>query len=283
MYFFYIDESGNLDPEVAGKRSDGTTFEKDPIYVMVAVSLLEHKWQRFQRRINAVKLELIEDVSRATGRHFDLADVEVHSNVLRIPKARNRHPFFTFLSPAQLKKLTDVYYEELSAQYMRVFAVVVDKRKTASFLDQSKLHRKAYELLVERVQLFLAEFHPGHLGVIVTDDTNRQLNRALTMKHSWFQRVGTTSGLQLRNIVETPFFTRSELSNGVQLADLCAYNVYRVFRRGNPDYAYFQPMLPRFYCSKNTPADKLDGLKVFPDDSELLELAAYLGKKAARP
>ena len=31
------------------------------------------------------------------------------------------------------------------------------------------------------------------------------------------------------NIVEYPFFTRSELSNGIQLADQLAYNVYALF------------------------------------------------------
>ena len=39
MYFFYFDESGTRDPEVTGKRKDGTTFAKDPFYVLVAVGL----------------------------------------------------------------------------------------------------------------------------------------------------------------------------------------------------------------------------------------------------
>ena len=49
MYFFYIDESGTKDPEVLGTRSDGSTFVKDHLYVLTAVSLFEFKWRDFER------------------------------------------------------------------------------------------------------------------------------------------------------------------------------------------------------------------------------------------
>ena len=64
------------------------------------------------------------------------------------------------------------------------------------------------------------------------------------------------------------------VSNGVQLADLCCYNVYRAFRSRDFSYPYFAKLLPHIYRSNRTPADKLDGLKVFPDDSELIVFAA---------
>ena len=74
------------------------------------------------------------------------------------------------------------------------------------------------------------------------------------------------------HIVEYPFFTRSELSNGVQLADLLAYNVYRAFRDECLDYEYFKLMLPNFY--RRPRAWTLDGLKVWPDASPLATLAS---------
>jgi hypothetical protein len=92
-------------------------------------------------------------------------------------------------------------------------------------------------------------------------------------EHSLFQREGNRN-VQFRHIVEYPFFTDSKLSNGVQLADLCAYNVHRAFRSQDFAYPYFQRLLPAFYCSRRTAPDKLDGLKVFPDESQLVEFAA---------
>lgn len=72
------------------------------------------------------------------------------------------------------------------------------------------------------------------------------------------------------HIVEYPFFTRSELSNGVQLADLLAYNVYRTFRDEDPDYPYFRIILPKVCRRRDT--GTLAGLKVWPETSPLVGL-----------
>ena len=71
--------------------------------------------------------------------------------------------------------------------------------------------------------------------------------------------------------MEYPFFTRSELSNGVQLADLLAYNVYRAFRDEAPDYPYFRSVLPKIYRRRDMAS--LAGLKVWPETSPLVGLA----------
>lgn len=113
-------------------------------------------------------------------------------------------------------------------------------------------------------------YHPKHNALIVMDDTSIQLNRAVAMKHAFFQRSGNQN-LKFRHIIEYPFFARSELSNGVQLADLCAYNVYRAFKSRDLTYPYFERLLPFFYRRPNQ--DRLDGLKVFLDASELIEFA----------
>ena len=70
------------------------------------------------------------------------------------------------------------------------------------------------------------------------DDTSRQLNRTVVMKHAAFQRAGNRN-MTFPAIVEYPFFTRSEPSNGVQLADLLAYSVYRAFKDEDSGYPYF--------------------------------------------
>ena len=104
------------------------------------------------------------------------------------------------------------------------------------------------------------------------DDTDRTINRELSMKHARFQREGGRYQ-RFDHIVEYPFFTDSRLSNGVQLADLCSYNVYRAFRDKDFQYGYFAKMLGCFYCSTRTTPDKLDGLKVYPPESDLVGFA----------
>jgi hypothetical protein len=55
VYFFYVDESGNRDPQTIGHSADGTTKPKDWPYVLLAVGLFEKRWFRFDREIANLK------------------------------------------------------------------------------------------------------------------------------------------------------------------------------------------------------------------------------------
>lgn len=273
MYFFYIDESGTHDPSIEGVREDGTAITKEHLYVLTAVSLFEYKWRNFEREVANVKLELSDNLFRRSGIRFDLAQCEVKSTWVRIEKLRQqKSPFLNALSALDLSRLVDTYYNQIKPMRMHVFSVVVDKRKLHSHVTNDILARKAYELLLERIEHYLWEFHPKHQGLIVIDDTGRSQNRTLAMKHAYIQREGNQV-MRFHHIVEYPMFTDSALSNGIQLADLCGYNVYRAFRNQDFSYPYFNQMLGRFYCSQQTSADKLDGLKVWPEDSDLVQFA----------
>ncbi|MBM3882805.1 MAG: DUF3800 domain-containing protein [Verrucomicrobia bacterium] len=274
MYFFYFDESGSRDPQVTGTRQDGTTFSKDHLYVLTALALFERRWHAFDRAVANLKLELADHLHRTQQLKLTLAECEVKSGCLRIPAKRAQEsPFLSALGDADRHRLSETFFEQVPAQRMILFAAVMDKRKLLSHMDAETMHKKAYELLLERIEHYLSEFHPKHQGLIVMDDTQRQLNHAVAMKHAFFQREGNRN-VQFRHIVEYPFFTDSKLSNGIQLADLCAYNVHRAFRTRDFNYPYFARLLPALYCSRRTASDKLDGLKVFPDDSELVAFAA---------
>ena len=282
MYFFYVDESGNLDPSISGERADGTSFAKDHVYVLAAVSLFEHRWHGFEKTLNRKKWELI-DVIRRSGSAYklELADCEIKSTWIRIPKERAKRPFLASLTDSELKQLTSLYYQQLSHHFMRVFAVVVDKRHLHGYMDSGKLHRKAWELLLERIEIFMRQEHSKHQAVLITDDISRERNQSLAMKHAFIQSEGTATGTWLSHIAEMPLFVRSELSNGVQLADLLAYNVYRCFRNEDPDYPFFVKTLPHLWASENMPTGSIAGLQVFPPESPLTVLLQAVATKRA--
>jgi len=79
-----------------------------------------------------------------------------------------------------------------------------------------------------------------------------------------------------------PLFVRSELSNGVQLADMVSYNIYRAFRSADVSYPHFSRLLPCFWSCGTTSPEEIEGLKIFPDDSPLHELRKALGKQKAQ-
>jgi hypothetical protein len=267
MYLFYFDESGSRDPDVGGDNRPA----KDPIYVLLAVGIFEGNWRKLDRAVSLVKLELGDWLRREGKGPFDLADCEVKSNWIRSPKEREAEsPFIAALEVKDRTRLIDAFYDQLDPCHATIFAAVIDKRHLQDHITHETLHKKAYEFLLERIEHFMNEYHPKHNALIVMDDTSKELNRAVAMKHAFFQRSGNQN-IKFRHIIEYPFFTRSELSNGVQLADLCAYNVYRAFKDRDFLYPFFERMLPFFYRRANQ--DRLDGLKVWPDPSELIDFA----------
>lgn len=264
MYFFYFDESGSRDPSIGTPASP-----KDHIYVLTAVGLYERKWARFDRTISNLKLELADHLKRQGAGNYDLAACEVKSNWLRNSKGRKEQsPFLHNLDESDRTRIKDVFYAQLRDNNMLVMSAVIDKRLLHAHTTAETLHKKAYEFLLERIENFMAEYHPNHLALMVMDDTSKQLNHAIAMKHAYFQRAGNQNS-SFKHIVEYPFFTRSELSNGVQLADLVSYNIYRAFRDERFDYTYFRMLLPYIYRRKS--GSVLDGLKVWPPESALAE------------
>lgn len=273
MYFFYVDESGSDHPDVTGSAGH--------IFVLCGVSLFDGRWHRFENQINREKRRLLDRIYRQTNVRLELADCEIKSNWVRMPGERASHPFLRHLDAEDLKGLIDTYYSRLTEHHMRVFAVVADKRHLHSYMDRQKLHRKAWELLLERFQDYLASEHPNHLGVLVKDDKSLQENRNLAMKHAYIMEEGTASGKRLRHIVEMPLFVRSELSNGVQLADLIGYNIFRVFRDESDEYPFFRKIADSIWVSKATGDHVWDGLWVFPGNSPLRQFRDELRKKRA--
>ena len=164
MYFFYIDESGTRDPQIGKVRADGTVQAKEHLYVLTAVALFERRWRDFEKAIAGEKLAMAKRLHRDHGLKLDLADCEVKSTWLRIQKQReSQSRFLASLVPAELTRLSQTYYSQLGALKMQVFSVVVDKRQLRDHMDHLKLHKKAYELLLERIEHFLAEYRrpPG--------------------------------------------------------------------------------------------------------------------------
>lgn len=256
VYFFYVDESGHRNP---------LCCVEEPL-VVLSLCIHEFQWRRLERNINARKLNLIGDVHDRTGLEFELSDVEVKANTLRIPTERTAHRFFRYLTKDELTSLTDLMYAQLELCHVQIHTVVVDKKCLREYLNTERLSRKTYELILERGERFIAEEHPKQNCIMVLDNTSQQLDRSMALKHSFFQREGTTSGLRLRHIVELPMFVDSRLSNGVQLADLSAYNIFRAFRERDVKYPYFQKTLPFVYKNQRMGPSRLEGLKVFPDD-----------------
>jgi hypothetical protein len=276
MYFFYLDETGNRDPRFQEVKPDGSIRALDHLYVVTAVGFYERRWQFFDREIANLKLELADHLyykKRAMPNRLSLADCEVKSITLRNPTQRAHQSLFLHeLGDVDRTRISELFFAQLPKHNMTLFSAVIDKRELRGHMDYELMHKMAYELILERIEQFLWTQHDQHNGLVIMDDTERQLNRAVAMKHAQFQREGNRH-IRFKHIIEYPFFTDSRLSNGIQLADLCSYNIYRAFRNEDFEYSYFAKMLPFFY-HRTRPVGKLDGLKVWPETSPLVHFAS---------
>ena len=243
--------------------------------------MYEGQWRPFESAISGLKLFLADHLERDGKGPFELADCEVKSNWVRMRTGREkRSPFLHALHQDNLTDLTEAYFRQVVKRNTVIMSSVIDKRYLNSSVTHETLHTTAYEFLLESIQHYMREYHPKHRALVVMDDTSRQLNRVVAMRHASLQRVGNQN-MKFPAIVEYPFFTRSELSNGVQLADLLAYNVYRVFRNEDFSYPYFRRVLPNFYRRRRS--DALNGLKVWPNQSPLVKMAQTAGSSLMQP
>ncbi|MGV8083473.1 MAG: DUF3800 domain-containing protein [Coriobacteriia bacterium] len=272
MYLFYIDDSGTREP-CTETMHPGSSGGRSHLYVLSAVSLFEHQWHKFDASITEVKRRHIARIEQDISVRLTLADCEIKSNWIRRPKERAAHPYLGKLSEEELHELLDAFYTAPKKHHMEVFAVVVDKRSLYGYMDSEKIHKKAWEILCEMIHKFMEKEHRKHQAVLITDDVQRQMNQALAMKHAYLLENETSAGLCLDSICEMPMFVRSELSNGVQLADLFAYNTWRAFLGEDLAYPYFARMAPFIHSVALTNHKwPLRGIQVFPAESTLQPL-----------
>lgn len=102
----------------------------------------------------------------------------------------------------------------------RAFASIVDKDSPAPARDHL---RKDYAYLFERFFYFLEDVGPSAFGVAVFDELEKvQSHLLVNQMDSYFKR--TMRGRQRSGrILPEPFFVHSDLTTGVQIADLVSY------------------------------------------------------------
>jgi hypothetical protein len=216
MYVCYVDESG--DP---GRR--GSEY-----LLLGAAALFEGRWRNVRNDLDHLLVTHFPDALRRPA--------EIHMAELR----KGKGPF-RGLTPAQRDAIQadvcKVALDNLPVE-LRFFSVVAHKptwfaaHPTATGDD---LYAALFEDLSSRFDLFLRRRHAEgspNKGIIIADPHKADLSRSLRTNHHRFQQSGTRWG-RVYNLIETVFFLPSDESPGLQLADLCAYSVWRLLTAGD--------------------------------------------------
>lgn len=213
MRLFYIDESGQS--EYTGETG---------LFVQSAVCLPDSEWKNINTSLFGLKRT-----------YFDSVDVEIKSNWFRNSHERQKHYLDPFkLSDADLAEFVTKVYELFNSYDITVFAVVIDKRQMQKrFKAPERPNALAYRMLFESIEVFLTQ-EVDDFGMVIFDKITEMVAKKqgyedlLYRQHVRYLEKGT-GFLSINRIIEGLLFIPSNESNLIQLADLCAYNIYRQF------------------------------------------------------
>ena len=254
MYLLYVDESGR-----SQLGSDGTHFvllglaihastwkqKVDQIAEIKTKYGLEGKeihtgWMA-RRYIEQEKINGFESLDYTTRRkevekerNKNLrikAMIEPTKKVRSIKKNYDKTIDYIHLTLTERKAiLTDLAKLIGTWTDSRLFGEAIDK---TSFRANRSLFEQGFTQVVSRFEGFLQNYgrYVGgkFLGLIIQDDNETEAQQ-LTDLMKKFHREGTF-WREINQIVETPLFVDSQLTDMVQMADLCAYATRRFFEK----------------------------------------------------
>ncbi|HET7231993.1 MAG TPA: DUF3800 domain-containing protein [Longimicrobium sp.] len=104
--------------------------------------------------------------------------------------------------------------------------------------------RKDYAYLFERYFYFLEDAGENSLGLVVFDELERVQSHILIEQMNRYFQETWTGRTRASKVIPEPFFVHSELTTGVQLADLIAYLLSWGFRIPGMDAAARRELKP---------------------------------------
>jgi Protein of unknown function (DUF3800) len=111
----------------------------------------------------------------------------------------------------------------------KAFASIVSRNAPAPPSSQNL--RKDYSYLFERFFYFLQDHDPEASGIVVFDELEKSHSHLLVGQMDRYFRFTAKGRQRAGQIIPEPFFVHSELTTGIQIADLVAYLVSWGFRR----------------------------------------------------
>lgn len=126
---------------------------------------------------------------------------------------------------------------------------------------QKEALEKAVEDLTSRFNIFMKRLYSKDLrgkGLLIIDQAHQARYRELIAE---FQSVGSKYG-KMTNIVDIPYFAGAQDTRMLEIADVCAYSVFRLYER--KDHEYFDKLYPSF--DKTSLRGGPEGLKHFTDE-----------------
>ncbi len=225
MYFLYFDESGNPG--------------HDPVqrfFTLAALAARAEHCLSIQQRLVDLKLKFFPTVQPH--------EIEIKGRNLIHGKG-----FFENVRLETREAILQEIYGLLESKPLRLFVTVLDKSHPALQrlgLLPDDVYRYAYKNLIQRVDLFLSK--EASLGLVFIDSMASSIRndlkdaRLVNFHREYLQEV-ERSGRET-SVVEYPVFVQGQFFAAIQLADVCAYQIFHAFQT-TPDASGLEELNPR--------------------------------------
>jgi len=293
IYFCYIDESGT--PQIPGNTSH---------YVLIGISIPIDKWKLFEKRIFKVKRKYnlvgseihtgwivrkyleqskipdFDQLDYAARRHevgkmrkkelFRLQKSQKKAHYKQTRKNYRQTDAYIHLTHAERMSFIEEVADLVgSLSFARLFGEAIDKIHFDPNKSKLTLDEQGLEQLVSRFEQYLkirskSLKDDGIYGALIHDN-NDTVSKRHTDLMKRFHRYGTL-WTSIEHIIETPLFVNSELTNLVQIADLCCYSVRRYLENNESN------LFDRIKKKIDRKNGKIVGVRHFTDDSCQCEL-----------
>ena len=235
-YFLFIDESGQDHQESPYEVLAGITVEDRDLWNLVT-ALQDAEVRLFGRRYSAEERELKGKKLLKAKTYRQAAQMlpipaeerrELARQCLETGETVGRREI-TALAQAKLAYVQEAL--DICARFRcRAFASIVPL--DAQRPDPTHL-RKDYAYLLERFYYFLEDQGTTTSGIVVFDELDKSQSHILVGQMERYFKFTTKGQQRAGQIIPEPFFVHSDLTTGVQLADLVAYIVSWGVRYGD--------------------------------------------------
>jgi hypothetical protein len=239
MHIFFLDESGT---------PPSPTKLRDKYFVVGGLVIPEGVWTKVRDALHGMKVRR-QINGELKWRYFAECNDDEH-NPMRAMKQAQRNEI-----------RAEMYQIICSVRSIKAIVCVccieaAYEMPTCENCDD--LYHYTYKPLSERFQYYLQDLSRTvgrtEAGIIVADHRGAKVDARFRIAHERLLRKDTDFTSSYPNLIESLFFQPSDISVGVQLADMVAGAVWRKFEKGD-DFCYrlLEPAL------RKSPSGVVDG------------------------
>lgn len=233
-YFLFIDESGQDHRDSPYEVLAGVAVKDTALWSLI-LAIQEAEIRHFGMRYSQGNREL-------KGKKILKRKVFTHAALLPEIQESDRMPLaksclengagagkreMVALAQAKLAYVQEVF-EICSRHECRLFASIVADREHCD--HHADYLRKDYSYLFERFYYFLEDVDPAAAGVVVFDELEKSKSHILLGQMDSYFKLTAKGRKRAKQIIPEPFFVHSDLTTGIQVADLAAYIISWGFR-----------------------------------------------------